>query len=241
MIETQGAAALERGQDRAAAVGLPRPALAADRDHGRRGRARRQPTLDEAARARAGLGDRDRDRAAHAPGRQPPRPVADPVRRDRAAHRLVCTADELIGAAVGVGGRAAEALRPRGRRRPAARSRADAAQLERALANVIENALRYAGDGPVDDHAPSGSATSSRSGSPTGARDRRGRGERIFEPFYRGDGDGAARLRASGWRSRAASPRRTAASCGCSRSPGPGRDLHLPFPARRRPPAAVER
>ena len=73
------AAALERGQDRAAALGLSRPALAADGDHGGRGR----PGVADPRRrgpCRADLGDLDRVRASHPAGRQPARPLANPVR-----------------------------------------------------------------------------------------------------------------------------------------------------------------
>jgi two-component system sensor histidine kinase KdpD len=69
---------------------------------------------------------------------------------------------------------------------------ADGGQVERALANVIENSLRYAGDAPVtirshligrqvaiqiSDQGP---------GVPTSEIDR------VFEPFYRGERDGAS-------------------------------------------------
>jgi two-component system, OmpR family, sensor histidine kinase KdpD len=68
--------------------------------------------------------------------------------------------------------------------------RADAAQLERAFANLLENAGRYGGGGPVVVHAR-------RTGTPVGAAVQvsitdQGPGidaaeqERIFEPFYRG-------------------------------------------------------
>jgi len=64
--------------------------------------------------------------------------------------------------------------------------RADAAQLERALANLLENALRYCPDGAVSVHARrSGkriliSVVDQGPGIPEVER------ERIFEPFYRG-------------------------------------------------------
>jgi two-component system, OmpR family, sensor histidine kinase KdpD len=66
--------------------------------------------------------------------------------------------------------------------------RADAAQLERAFANLLENARRYGGDAPVSVHAR-------RSGSRVvvhvvdrGPGIEAAEQERIFEPFYRGRG-----------------------------------------------------
>jgi two-component system sensor histidine kinase KdpD len=70
--------------------------------------------------------------------------------------------------------------------------RADAAHLERAFANLLENALRYSGGLPVSVHVRrSGSRVIARvvdQGPGIGPAERR----RIFEPFYRGspsDGD----------------------------------------------------
>ena len=67
---------------------------------------------------------------------------------------------------------------------------ADAAQLERVFANLIENALRYAGGQPV-------SVSARRIGSRVVVRvSDHGPGiperehERVFEPFYRGAGTG---------------------------------------------------
>ncbi len=69
---------------------------------------------------------------------------------------------------------------------------ADAAQLERAFANLLENAARYAGDAPISVNA---SAVGSRvvvsvvdQGPGIASADR----ERIFEPFYRGRPSGRA-------------------------------------------------
>ncbi len=133
-----GAAALERGQDRAAALGLTRPALAADGDH----RGRRRPRVADPRRRRprgARLGDLDRGRAAHPPGRQPPRPLADPVRRDRAADgALHGRGADQRGARLGR--RPARGVRRRHRRRPAADpgrrgpARAGAGERDRELA-----------------------------------------------------------------------------------------------------------
>ena len=114
----QGAAALERGQDRAAALGLPRPALAADGDHG----GRRRPGVADPRRRRprgARLGDLDRVRAAHATGLQ----LLDLSRIQSGEiepRTELCTAEELIGAALDAGRRCARGLRHRHRRRPAA-------------------------------------------------------------------------------------------------------------------------
>jgi two-component system sensor histidine kinase KdpD len=67
---------------------------------------------------------------------------------------------------------------------------ADAAQLERAFANLLENARRYSGEEPV-------SVVARASGSQVVVRVAdRGPGipaaeqARIFEPFYRGSGNG---------------------------------------------------
>jgi two-component system, OmpR family, sensor histidine kinase KdpD len=64
--------------------------------------------------------------------------------------------------------------------------RADAAQLERAFANLLENARRYSGDAPVSVHArrigPSVVVTVVDQGPGIEPAER----ERIFEPFYRG-------------------------------------------------------
>jgi two-component system sensor histidine kinase KdpD len=75
---------------------------------------------------------------------------------------------------------------------------ADAAQLERAFANLIENALRYSGDQPVR-------VSVRRLGSRVVVRvTDRGPGipdseqQRVFEPFYRGAGAAAAAGTGSG-------------------------------------------
>jgi two-component system sensor histidine kinase KdpD len=65
----------------------------------------------------------------------------------------------------------------------------DAAQVERALANVIENSLRYSGDAPVvvRGHAIGKQVVIEVSDCGPGVSD--SERERIFEPFYRGAGD----------------------------------------------------
>jgi two-component system sensor histidine kinase KdpD len=97
----------------------------------------------------------------------------------------VCTAEELVGAALDSLDAPASALEvaldpglPH--------LQADGAQVERALANVIENSLRYAGDAPVTIRAHRAGrqlviqVTDRGPGIPGSER------ERIFEPFYRG-------------------------------------------------------
>ena len=62
--------------------------------------------------------------------------------------------------------------------------RADAAQLERVFANLIENAVRYSGGQPV--RCRRGGRSAGSCASSTRGRVRAGERERIFEPFYRG-------------------------------------------------------
>src|SRR5205085_1383642 len=83
-----GRAAGGHGQDRGPARDLPRPALAADRDHHRGGRAgpRRPGTRGP---RRAHRRARHRDRPAGAPGRRPARRLAHPGRRRQPALGLV--------------------------------------------------------------------------------------------------------------------------------------------------------
>ena len=110
---------------------------------------------------------------------------------------------------------------------------ADEAQLERALVNVIENSLRYAGETPLAIRAH-------RVGEQLaiGITDR-GPGvaqvelERVFEPFYRGAEDGASGRARAGDRAglRRGQRRQPAPALGA----GPGRDLHLPLPGGRGP------
>ena len=75
---------------------------------------------------------------------------------------------------------------------------ADAAQLERAFANLLENASRYSGDAPVSVHASLVghrvvvSVVDQGPGIAPGERDR------IFEPFYRGRRTGEERWTGSG-------------------------------------------
>jgi two-component system sensor histidine kinase KdpD len=76
--------------------------------------------------------------------------------------------------------------------------RADAAQLERAFANLLENARRYSGGLPVSVHArragPSVVVSIVDQGPGIAAAER----DRIFEPFYRGRTEGAKPWTGSG-------------------------------------------
>ena len=113
--------------------------------------------------------------------------------------------------------------------------RADAAQLERAFANLLENAARHGAGEPVSvARARSAAGACSCGSSTAGPASRRAERERIFEPFYRA-GDGAA-ARGSGSRSSRASSRPTAAGCGPSRCPARARASSS---SSRSPPSAV--
>jgi two-component system, OmpR family, sensor histidine kinase KdpD len=70
--------------------------------------------------------------------------------------------------------------------------RADAAQLERALANVAENACRHAGPGPVSVRVRSPGPRVLIRVSDSGPGIPQDELERIFEPFHRVPGDAGA-------------------------------------------------
>ena len=74
--------------------------------------------------------------------------------------------------------------------------RADAAQLERAFANLLENSRRYGGDGPVVVHARRAGPAVRVSFVDQGPGIPAAEQNRIFEPFYRGPG--AARSSGTG-------------------------------------------
>jgi two-component system sensor histidine kinase KdpD len=76
--------------------------------------------------------------------------------------------------------------------------RADAAQLERALANLLENALRYAGDSPVSVHARRTGDRVVISVIDQGPGIEATELQRIFEPFYRGRNSASAPWTGSG-------------------------------------------
>ncbi len=97
---------------------------------------------------------------------------------------------------------------------------ADAAQIERALANVLENAVRFAGDEPV-------TITAQRVGPralDSGRRPRPGHPPRGAGADLRAVSHGRGAATGPGWgsRSRAGSSRPTAARCGRSRCPARG-------------------
>jgi two-component system, OmpR family, sensor histidine kinase KdpD len=76
--------------------------------------------------------------------------------------------------------------------------RADAAQLERAFANLMENACRYAGQGPVSVNARSKDGRVIVSVVDQGPGIPEAELQRIFEPFYRGSKADGARWSGSG-------------------------------------------
>jgi two-component system sensor histidine kinase KdpD len=76
--------------------------------------------------------------------------------------------------------------------------RADAGQLERALANLLENARRYAGERPVSVHARRAGDRVVISVVDQGPGIEPAELERIFEPFYRGRNSTAASWTGSG-------------------------------------------
>ncbi len=147
VVETRGAAAQRRAQDGAAAHGLARPAHAADGDHHRRRRAGGGRAVARGPPgARAGRSSRSRSGSpawwrscSTSRGSRPARPSRGPT---GSRSRRSCA-------------RRSSALDPGGERFALSIDadlpliRADAAQLERAFANLMENAARYSGREPV--------------------------------------------------------------------------------------------
>ncbi len=76
--------------------------------------------------------------------------------------------------------------------------RADAAQLERAFANLLENARRYSGDRPISVHARRAGPQILVSVVDQGPGIEAAELGRIFEPFYRGRDSGAGQWTGSG-------------------------------------------
>ena len=184
------AAPQRRDQDRAAAVGLARPALAADGDPGLRRGAAARP-----GRARSSWPTTITEEATRPqpPDRQPARPLAPRGRRRRDAPRVVLD-------------------RGGARPRPSSTSptaqfklaidddlppvRADAAQLERAFANLLENAQRHSGGHPVSVRARDVGGRILVRVVDRGPGIPKAQQERIFEPFYRSGLARPPRLRA---------------------------------------------
>ena len=225
---------LRRRQDRGAPRGIARPAHAGDRDRGRRACAGHRLAHRRGAHRAERRGGPGR-RAAGRPGRQAARPLPSPGRPGRAAPRHWISLEDVVLAArdglpvVGGGGVGSES---RGEVRISIDPdvppvRADAAHLERAFANLLENALRYSGGLPVSVHVRrSGSGVVARvvdrgpaSARPSGP----GSSSRFTAARRRPRGRGAAR----GWVSRSprGSSRPTAARSRSTRSPARDRAL----------------
>ncbi|MGC9222103.1 MAG: sensor histidine kinase, partial [Solirubrobacteraceae bacterium] len=108
---------------------------------------------------------------------------------------------------------------------------ADAAQLERAFANLLENALRYAGEQPVN-------VSVRRLGSRLVVRvsDRgpgipAGEQELVFEPFYRGSHAGALKGTGLGLAIAKGFVEANGGVIGVESLPGQGTSLVVSFPA----------
>lgn len=102
-----------------------------------------------------------------------------------------CSVDEIVHAALGTVTNPVAGFDLRlGEDLPALS--ADAAQLERAVANVLDNSARYAGEAPVEVRAERAGGWLILRVSDHGPGIRRDELERIFEPFYRSNAQPAS-------------------------------------------------
>ena len=223
VIETKALRRCNVVQDHAPALRLSRSALAADRDHGggrraqRRRRSRREErdeltsviTAESARLSR--LVDNLLDLSAPPGGRRRAAPGLDAAWTRCSSAVIASVAAPPAGFDV----RLDPELPP---------VNADAAQLERALANVLENAARFAGDEPV---AVRGRARTDNQIlvriSDHGPGIARPRPRARLRALPSDLGRGRARARGSGSPSRAASSRRTAGGSEPSRCPARAR------------------
>ena len=144
----EGAAALERRQDGACCARC-RTTCAR---RSRRSRPRRPgspPRRSRRGARGADLRDRSRERAPVAARRQPARPVEAPGGRASSRTPTGARSRSWSGRRSTACRDAAGRLRRADRRRTCRCVQADAGQLERAIANVLDNAARFAGDEPV--------------------------------------------------------------------------------------------
>ena len=185
------APAERRGQDRGAARGQPRPALAADRDPRRRGRPRERLARARRRRPRgAARDDPPRDGAARAAGGEPARPLAARGGRRACAARAVAGRRARLARAR----RARRRRRPRrglARRRGAARARGRGPARARARERARERAAVLVARGPGRARRQQHGRRRARDDRRPRPRSRRAESlERIFEPFEHGRAGG---------------------------------------------------
>ena len=179
------AAAPDRpGQDRAPARRVPRPALAADRhQHRDRCAAQRQRHPERGRAGRAARDDRPRRGPPRPAGRRPARPVPAGGRRRGARRARSGRSTTSCGTPSPRCG-ARERVEVAGE---APLVDVDAGQIQRVLANLIDNALKFSPPGRPGARAHRLDAQGGhRAGRRPGPGARRGQLERVFEPFYRG-------------------------------------------------------